>query len=394
MDDPDSNAEGNSRMEAEESSDRFSHEATTPTLAIAERWRQILAQQEAEPWINRLRNYLSGDLTELSSAEAEDVAKIANQFVLDSRGALYYLSRATPRRPRNAVNNLRLVVPSSLRTDLLHLSHEDFQGAQQGITRTFERLRQEYYWPGMYADAERFVKECEDCVTAKGAPPNPGPSPRNILAIRPFEVVSMDFVTNLPRSNRGNTFLLLFQCLFSGYVICKPMGSTTAREVAEACMDRVFQRFGASEMIRHDRDPRFMGGERSVQTVIRAYVAEPDQSDWDDQVEKLMWALNTSFDATRLDTPFYLVHGWDPQSTVSAMLGPQPVGLDQKTAYEWRRGVQRQYEYARTWAKDLQAQAKAKRSEAQTKVWRELSERLKKRTRVVRPRAPPALEAG
>ncbi|KAE9252277.1 hypothetical protein PF002_g3904 [Phytophthora fragariae] len=121
--------------------------------------------------------------------------------------------------------------------------------------------------------------------------------------------------------------------------------------------------------------------ERSVQTVnraVRAYVAEPDQSDWDDQVEKLMWALNMSLDATRLDTPFYLVHGWDPQSTVSAMLGPRPAGVDQRTAYEWRRGVQRQYEYAQAWAKDLQAQAKAKRSEAQTKTWQELSERLKK----------------
>ncbi|KAJ8535002.1 hypothetical protein ON010_g13736 [Phytophthora cinnamomi] len=134
------------------------------------------------------------------------------------------------------------------------------------------------------------------------------------------------------------------------------MGYTTAQEVAEAYMDRVFQRFGASEMLCHGRDPRFMGEifarfrdilgsrkratlayrpqangqqERSVQTVIRAvraYVAEPDQSDWDDQVEKLMWALNTSFDVTRLDTPFDLVHGWDPHSTVSAMLGPQPVG--------------------------------------------------------------------
>ncbi|KAE9003142.1 hypothetical protein PR002_g17427 [Phytophthora rubi] len=260
----------------------------------------------------------------------------------------------------------------------------------------------------MYADVERIVKECVDCVTAKGPPPNPGPSPGNILATRPFEAVSMDFVTHLPKSDRGNVFLLLFQCMFSGFVICKPMRSTTAQEVAEAYMDRVFQRFGASEMIRHDRDPRFMSEvfakfremlgsrqratlayrpqangqqERSVQTVIRAvraYVAEPDQSDWDDQVEKLMWALNTSFDATRLDTPFYLVHGWDPQSTVSAMLGPRPAGVDQRTAYEWRRGVQRQYEYAQAWAKDLQAQAKAKRSEAQTKIWQELSERLKK----------------
>ncbi|GMF48828.1 unnamed protein product [Phytophthora fragariaefolia] len=91
-----------------------------------------------------------------------------------------------------------------------------------------------------------------------------------------------------------------------------------------------------------------------------------------------MWALNTYFNATRLDTPFYLVHGWDPQNTVPAMLGPRPTGLDRKTAYEWRRGVQRQYEYAQAWAKDLQAQAKAKRSESQTEIWSVLSERLKK----------------
>ncbi|OWY93015.1 LOW QUALITY PROTEIN: reverse transcriptase [Phytophthora megakarya] len=102
-------------------------------------------------------------------------------------------------------------------------------------------------------------------------------------------------------------------------------------------------------MIRHDQDPRFMSEvftrfrellgsrqrstlsyrpqangqqERSVQTVIRsvrAYVAEADQSDWDDHAERLMFALNTSFDATRLDTPFYLIHGWDAQGTVSSM---------------------------------------------------------------------------
>ncbi|GMG16103.1 unnamed protein product [Phytophthora fragariaefolia] len=77
--------------------------------------------------------------------------------------------------------------------------------------------------------------------------------------------------------------------------------------------------------------------ERSVQTVIpsvRAYVVEVNQSDWDDHAERLMFALNTSFDATRLDTPFYLVHGWDAQGTVSAMLGPKPSIVPERTAYE------------------------------------------------------------
>ncbi|GMF80206.1 unnamed protein product [Phytophthora fragariaefolia] len=43
-----------------------------------------------------------------------------------------------------------------------------------------------------------------------------------------------------------------------------------------------------------------------------------------------MFALNTSFDATRLDTPFYLVHGWDAQETVTTMLGAKPSSLPEK----------------------------------------------------------------
>ncbi|GMF50568.1 unnamed protein product [Phytophthora fragariaefolia] len=204
----------------------------------------------------------------------------------------------------------------------------------------------------MYADVEYYVKECVDCASGKGRPPNEGPSPGNIEPRRPFEVVSMDFVTHMPESERGNTFLLLFQDAFSGYVMCKPMRSTTAQDVAEVYEECVFRRFGASSMVTHDQDPRFMS-------------------------ERIMFVLNTSFDATRLDTPFYLVHGWDAQATLSAMLGPKPSSIPERTAFEWRRKMQRQYGYAIACAEDLQKKAKRQRSEIQTKKWKELSERLK-----------------
>ncbi|POM60875.1 hypothetical protein PHPALM_30209 [Phytophthora palmivora] len=95
-----------------------------------------------------------------------------------------------------------------------------------------------------------------------------------------------------------------------------------------------------------------------------------------------MFALNTSFDATRLDTPFYLVPGWDAQGTVSAMLGPRPSTLPERTAYEWRRKFQRDYSYALACAEELQRKAKRARSEEQTRKWRELSDRLKAGYRV------------
>lgn len=373
----------------------------------AERWRRIKAHQDEDSHLVEIKKYLNGDLDTLSHAQIRRITKVADQYVLDSRDVLYRLSPSTRDRPRDRGSELRLVVPDALRPDLLHYAHEDYQGGHQGITRTFEKLRWDFYWPHLHKDVEIYVKECVDCASGKGRPPNPGPSPGNIEPRRPMEVISMDFVTHMPKSERGNTFLLLFQDMFSGYVMCKPMSSTTAQDVAEAYEEQVFQRFGASSLLRHDQDPRFMSEvftrfreligsrqratlgyrpqangqqERSVQTLvrsIRAYIAESDQSDWDDHAERLMFALNTSFDATRLDTPFYLMHGWEPQTTISAMLGPKPSTVAERTAYEWRRKLQRDYSYARACAQNLQKEAKRHRSEVQTQKWKELSERIK-----------------
>ncbi|KAG3116342.1 hypothetical protein PI125_g4762 [Phytophthora idaei] len=117
----------------------------------------------------------------------------------------------------------------------------------------------------------------------------------------------MDFVISLPKSRRGNTALLLFQCAFTGYVIAEAMADTSALKVAQAFEACVYRRFGAPSMIRHDRDPRFMSEvfqtfadmmqsrsratlsyrpqangqqERSVKSVmasVRVYVEEPLQ---------------------------------------------------------------------------------------------------------------------
>ncbi|OWZ12785.1 hypothetical protein PHMEG_00013995 [Phytophthora megakarya] len=86
-----------------------------------------------------------------------------------------------------------------------------------------------------------------------------------------------------------------------------------------------------------------------------------------------MFALNTSFDAARLDTPFYLVHGWDAQGTIPAMLGPKPFTAQERTALECRRKVHWDYSNALACAEDLQKKTKRARSAAQT----QLSDRVK-----------------
>ena len=171
------------------------------------------------------------------------VAKLADVHVLDQNHVLYYHPRS---RSQNRHTDPRLVVPAVLREDVLHAYHVGLAaGGHQGVGRTFEKLRAKYYWVGMYADVENFVASCVDCATGKGNPKYAGTSPGNIVASRPFQVVTMDFATPLPETARGNTALLLFTCLFSGYIIMAPVSGTTTEATADAYLEYVFKRFGA-----------------------------------------------------------------------------------------------------------------------------------------------------
>ncbi|OWY90622.1 LOW QUALITY PROTEIN: reverse transcriptase [Phytophthora megakarya] len=134
----------------------------------------------ADPGLASLVNFLRGETEQLSLRQTMHLAKIADLFVLDSRDALFYSKHSGT--PRDAADRLRLVVPQDLQEDILHHCHADLQGAHLGIIRTYESLRKEFYWIGMFKDTEGYVKECVDCVTAKGLPRNPGSSPGNLLA--------------------------------------------------------------------------------------------------------------------------------------------------------------------------------------------------------------------
>ena len=131
-------------------------------------------------------------------------------------------------------------------------------------------------------------------------------------------------IMNSLKTYSGNVALLLFCCLFTGFIILVPLAETTAEDVANIYMEYVYKRFGAQETIRHDRDPRFMSRvfkafnrmmkqkqrptlayspqangqqERSVQTVMKAiklYIEHEEQKDCDQCVPRLELALNNT----------------------------------------------------------------------------------------------------
>ena len=171
--------------------------------------------------------------------------------------------------------------------------------------------------------------------------------------------------------------MLIWVELFSGHVVAKASASRTAQTIAENYEECVYRRFGASEAIRHAREPNFMSNfyralnrivghkqratmsykpkengtaERMVQTLTRAikmYVLDDNQMDSDEYAERLTYEINTAHDRVRGDTPFYLVHGWDTLSTLEASLPLGSLALRDRDSRRWRYGIQRHYQRAR-----------------------------------------------
>ncbi|KAE8965360.1 hypothetical protein PR002_g28698 [Phytophthora rubi] len=334
---------------------------------------RIKQAQDEEVWIAGLKKYLLGDVHDLSPEDVESYNTVGSDYEVDLDGLLFYCPPAK-RTTEERDGLMRLVVPDTLQQDVLHHYHSSLEGGHQGIGRTYQRIRDHFHWRGLYRSVQRYVGECVDCETGKGRPTLQGESPGNIQATYPFQIIAMDHIPSLPKSHKGNTELLIWVDLFTGYVISKASASRTAQTIAESYEECVFRKFGASEVIRHDREPGFMAdffrsfnkilgqrqratmayrpqangtAERMVQTTTRAlkmYVQELDQRDRDEYAERLTFAINTAQDRIRGETPFYLVHGWDARSTLEATL---PVGSTARRDQEprrWRYQIQRYYQ--------------------------------------------------
>uniref|UniRef100_H3H680 Integrase catalytic domain-containing protein n=1 Tax=Phytophthora ramorum TaxID=164328 RepID=H3H680_PHYRM len=284
-------------------------EDVDPVVIQEERRRRISAAQDEELRWSNLKAVLRGKETDLSYRAARDAWKMADKFVLSEDGVLYFLG-ANRRwgNERREETTMRLVVPTTMIQEVLRSCHDSLEGGHQG------------------------------------------------------------------------------------FVMGKAMSDTTALKVAQAFEECVYRRFGAPTLTRHDRDLRFMSEvfqafaemmqsrsratlsyrpqangqqERSVKTVmqsVRVYAEDPLQQDWDEIAQRLIFAINNSQDGTRKDTPFYLVHGWDAQSTLRAMSSSLKRGFGGQTdALAWRREVNRQQEISWKMAMEYQSVEKARR---------------------------------
>nr|GFA22708.1 retrotransposon protein, putative, Ty3-gypsy subclass [Tanacetum cinerariifolium] len=127
------------------------------------------------------------------NVQKEDLGRMQKQiFKIRSNGIRYHDKR------------IWLPLHGGLRDLIMHESHKSKYSIHPGSTKMYQDLRKLYWWPNMKADIATYVSHCLTCAKVKAGHLKPsGLLQQSEIPEWKWENVTMDFVTELPRTLSG-----------------------------------------------------------------------------------------------------------------------------------------------------------------------------------------------
>ena len=309
-----------------------------------------------------------------------------------AEGRLYRRFPDYTGRPTEQTTEWKLCVPRPQRAIVLAENHDAPTAGHLGTTKTAARLAERYYWPGMFREAAKYVRQCITCQQYKIQQQAPAGQMHTTPALQPWEVVSADLVGPLPRSNKGHTTLCVFQDKFTKWVEVQPLRQATAPAVTRALKDLIFLRHGCPRVVITDNGRQFESREfgnllkdagsehrktppyspqcnpvervnRVLKTMIAQYTTE-NHRHWDRWIHELAFAYNTAKHESTGFTPAFLTYGRELSPPATQYHPPDAVPPDlDNTDTRCRRQQIEHFQDTLTLARRNQARA----SESQRK---------------------------
>lgn len=128
----------------------------------------IIRFQQECPYFKHIYNFLDKGTLPDDTKRAYAIPYEANQYVMLD-GILYHLYQRRMKKKVKEDDTIRqLAVPTKLRHEI-QLSYHDSKagGCHMGIQKTYDSIRQKYFWPGMYQDIHKYITTCKICQVTK-----------------------------------------------------------------------------------------------------------------------------------------------------------------------------------------------------------------------------------
>ena len=239
----------------------------------------------------------------------------------------------------------RIYVSAPLRARVITTFHDAPESGHFGVLKTCELITRDFYWPSMEAEIRKYVLACEVCTRVK-APRHTKYGTNMPLPIpdRPWESITMDFVTDLPESSSSKftSILVIVDRLtkMAKYLPCRK--DIDSPELARRFFEEIICEHGIPDNIITDRGSTFTSRfwtrvcenlsmdhrlstafhpqtdgqtERQNQTMeqyLRAYV-NYEQDNWVELLPLAQFAYNNATHASTRLSPFFANYGYHPE---------------------------------------------------------------------------------
>lgn len=302
---------------------------------------QIKIEQKMDPKLSHIVSKLTQFSTPLKPSEEK-------YFIRD--GMLLHATSFKKASMETEVID-QIVIPEKFKPHILEIAHNS---GHFGFKRTYDNIKEFYFWEGMFSDVLHFVNTCIKCFEYKS--PNrykPVPIQRHYVPSRPMEYVSVDLVGKLPITAKGNKYIITFVDHFTRYLKTYAMRTQSAIETADKLYDfictfgimenllsdlgsnmrselfkEVTKRLGIRKLNTSALAPQSNGineaSHKSLKKSISIFASE-NKSNWDEALNFYELSYNSKIHPSTGDKPSYLLLGYDiglPQSILQKEIRP------------------------------------------------------------------------
>ncbi len=373
--------------------------ATDRGVQLEEEIKKATAE---DPWASKLVAFLRNELQE--DGVTEKIKRDAQRFVvrdgkLFRTDVLYRGGRSTTGRTA-----FYLWVPQKLRREVMFACHDHpVSGGHLGKSKTYDRVRQRYYWLRMYQDIERWCASCTPCAARETpvgvqTPTRPLPVPTE-----PFALVSVDVIGPFVSAKvTGNRFVVIYCDHLSRWVEAVPFRQNTTAVMARVLVERVLCRHGAPRCLLSDRGKPFVSEiarhvyrilsvkkldtaayrpqsnglverfNKTFASMLSKYV-DSKHTDWDRWIPYVTFAYNTTTHPAMGVTPFEMLYGRRARLPLDTMLLPYDEPILDTDAYvaELKTGLRETREFAAGVMQRTQQQRERRRGSGTAPVFAE-----------------------
>jgi hypothetical protein len=308
------------------------------TVLRPEHFVKIAANAFVNPLEERIRN------------ASEREAEVLEGLKALEQGGLQRLAHGLPDWEEDnglVYHKGRVYVPPDidLRRAVLEQCHDSPTAGHGGIHSTYDLVSTHYWWPGMRAFVDQYVRGCDNCARKKHhRHPRAITVPLEVPAGL-WETVGVDLITGLPESNGFDAILVCID-LYSKMIHAIPCnGTIDANGIADLYYREIFRLHGLPLNFVSDRGPQFAAAlmqklltrlgiksnmtsgyhpqangqtERANQEVekyLRLYISRR-QNDWARHLPMAEFVINSRTAAAHGSSPFEVTYGYLPHFNI------------------------------------------------------------------------------